>query len=77
MKLPTAHTKTKLRCDVGRNQGFLLGREQLLTEHVGGDNVKYVTQNHRLFLLIRKFYGIHASYQPLPALTMLFTASAV
>ena len=49
MKPPTAHTKTKLRYDVGGNQGFLLSHEQLLTECVGGDNVKCSTQNHRLF----------------------------
>lgn len=76
MKPPTAHTKTKPRCDVGGNQGFLLSHEQLLTEGVGGDNVKYITQTTN-FSLIRNCYGIHASYQSLPALSMLFAASVV
>lgn len=75
-KPPTAHNKTKLRCDVGGNQGLLLSHEQLLTEGVGGGNVKY-TPHTTNFSLIRNCYGIHASYQSLPALSMLFTASVV
>lgn len=42
-KPPTAHTKAKLRCDVGGKRRFLFSHEQLYTECVGGNNVKYAT----------------------------------
>ena len=42
-------SKIRTMYGVGGNQGFLLSHEQLLTECVGGDNVKCSTQNHRFF----------------------------
>lgn len=55
MKLPTADTTTKLRCDVRGSQGFLFSHEQLLAEWLGGDNVMYMTQNHRYFFTRKEF----------------------
>lgn len=42
-KPPTDYTTAKLRCDVGGKGGFLFSHEQLYTECVGGNNVKYAT----------------------------------
>lgn len=50
-KPPTAHTTAKLRRDVGGKRRFLFSHKQLYTECVGGNNVKYATQNHRSIFL--------------------------